>query len=172
MYSNLPELTRYFPVGLFPLSSQWIEEVRWGRTTPYSREPAQQACFPLHDSGSKRFGVVELTPTFPVGLPPLSSQWCQEVRCGRTATSSLEPALQASFPRQHSGSRGFGVVEPPRSHSNLPVGLLPHSSQWLKEIRWGRTAPNHSNLPCRPASPFVTAIRGGSVYSNLPEPSL
>ena len=69
--------------------------------------------------------------------------------CGRTATSSLEPALhsldpslQASFPLHHSGSSWFGVVEPPRTHSNLP---------------------------CRPVSPFVTVVRGGSVGSNYPK---
>ena len=27
----------------------------------------------------------------------------------------------------------------------------------------------HSNLPCRPASPFITVVRGGSVWSNRPE---
>ena len=34
VYSNLPERTRFFPVGLFPHSSPWFEEVRWGRTAP------------------------------------------------------------------------------------------------------------------------------------------
>ena len=40
------------------------------------------------------------------------------------------------YPLYHSGSRRFGVVEPP----------------WT-----------HSKLPCRPASPFITVVRGGSI---------
>ena len=36
VWSNRPELTRTFPVSLFPHLSQWFEEVRWGRTTPNS----------------------------------------------------------------------------------------------------------------------------------------
>ena len=63
-------------------------------------------------------------------------------RCSRTSSNSLQTALQASFPLHHSGLRRFGVVEPPRTRSKLP---------------------------CGPASPFVTLIRGGSVYSNLPK---
>ena len=82
------------------------------------------------------------TPTFPVGLFPPSSQCFEEVRCIRTSPNSSEPSLYACSPLCHSGSRRFGEVEPP--------GTL-------------------SNQPCRPASPFVTVVRGGSVYSNLPE---
>jgi len=52
---------------------------------------------------------------------------------------------------------------------NFPSGQLSPSSQWFKWVRCGRTAPNSLNLPCRPASRFVTVIRGGSVYSNLPK---
>ena len=59
-----------------------------------------------------------------------------------TSPNSLQTALQASFPLLNSGSSGFGVVEPPRTHSNLP---------------------------CRPASPFVTVVQGGSVGSNYPK---
>ena len=49
------------------------------------------------------------------------------------------------FLLQHSGSRRFGVVEPLQTNSNLP---------------------------CRPASPFVTVVRGGSVgltYRHQPD---
>ena len=54
----------------------------------------------------------------------------------------LQTTLEAHFTLHHSGLRRFGEVEPHQTHSNLP---------------------------CRPASPFVTVIRGGSVYSNLPK---
>ena len=63
-----------------------------------------------------------------------SSRGFKEVRCSRTSPNTLATALQASFPLHHSSSRGFGVVEPPRIHSNLP---------------------------CRPASPFITVVLGG-----------
>jgi len=86
----------------------------------------------------------KLTRTFPVRLLPPTSQWFEEVRCSRTSSNSLQTALQASFPLRHSGSRKFGRVEPPQTHSNLPcwpalnlpkltrsfpVGLLPPTSQ-------------------------------------------
>ena len=78
------------------------------------------------------------TRTFPVGLLPPTAQWFEEVRCSRTFPNSLQTALEARFTLQHSGSRRFGEVEPHQTHSNLP---------------------------CRPASPFVTVFRGGSVQS-------
>jgi len=145
--SNPFELTPNCTSGQLPpsSSSQWFEGVRCGRTVP------------------------KLTRTFPVGMLPPTSQWFGEVRCSRTSSNSLQTALQASFPLHHSGSKGFGVVEPPRTQSNLPCKAcipLHHSSS----RRFGVFEPpqTHSNLPCGPASPFVTVIRGGSVYSNLP----
>ena len=89
--------------------------------------------------GSVRSNRSELTRTSPEGLLPPTSQWLEDVRCSRTFPNSLQTALEACFPFHHSGSRRFYVVEPPRTHS------------------------------CRPASPFVTVIQGGSVYLNLPE---
>ena len=47
------------------------------------------------------------------------------------------------YPLYHSGSRRFGLVEPP----------------WT-----------HSKLPCRPASSFITVVRGGSI--GLPRTTL
>ena len=61
----------------------------------------------------------------------------------------------------------------------LPAPLLPLSQvptaayrspkcpQWV--CACGRTARTHSNLPCRPSSPSITVVRGGSVWSNGPE---
>ena len=109
VWTNRPKLSRTCPVGLLTPSSQWFGEV------PSNRP--------------------ELSRTCPVGLLLPSSQWFGEVRCVRTTPNSLEPALSARFPLHHSGSGRFGVVEPPRTHSNLP---------------------------CRPASPFITVVRGGS----------
>ena len=115
--------------------------------------------------GSVGSNYPKLTPTFPVGLFSPLLQCFEKVRCIRTSPNSLEPNSQleplnirstvilwrkvdialALFRDQldirHSGSRRFGGVEPPQTHSNVP---------------------------CRPVSPFVTVIRGGSVYSNLP----
>ena len=91
----------------------------------------------------------ELTRTFPVGLLPHLSQWFEEVRCSRTTPTLLEPSLSACLPFRHSGPRRFGVVDLPRAHSNLPF--------------------THSTLPFRPASPFSTVVRVGSVWSNRPE---
>jgi len=85
------------------------------------------------------------TRIFLVGQLPPTSQWFEEVQCSRTSSNSLKTALPASFPLHHSGSRRFGELEPPRTRSNLP---------------------------CGPASPFVTVIRGGSVHSNLPKLTL
>ena len=71
-----------------------------------------------------------------------SLQCFGEVRCLRTSPNSLEPSLYACIPLRHSGSRRFGEVDPPQTHSNLP---------------------------CRPASPYITVVREGSVQLNLPE---
>ena len=73
------------------------------------------------------------SPSSPAG------KWFEGVWCGRTTTYSLEPAQQACFPVHESGSKRFGVVEPLQAYSNLP---------------------------CRPASPFVTVVLGGSVWLN------
>ena len=73
----------------------------------------------------------KLTRTFPVGLLPPTSQWFEDVRCSRTFPNSLQTALEARLTLQHTGSRRFGEVEPHQTHSNLP---------------------------CRPASPFVTVL--------------
>ena len=62
--SNHPELTRNCPIGLPPNASHWFVEVQCGRTTPNSLETALQACFPLHHSGSRRFGTVEPPRTY------------------------------------------------------------------------------------------------------------
>ena len=40
VWSNHPELIRNSPVGLFPLATQWFEEVWCGRTTLNSLETA------------------------------------------------------------------------------------------------------------------------------------
>jgi len=86
--------------------------------------------------------LLKLTPNCPSGQLPPSSQWFKGVRCGRTAPNSIQPSLQACFPLHHSSSRRFGVFEPPQTHSNLP---------------------------CRPASPYITVVRRGSVRLNLLE---
>ena len=97
----------------------------------------------------------ELTQTFPVGLFPPTSQWIKDVRCSQTFPNSLQTALKARFTLHHSGSRRFGEVEPNQTHSNLPCEVEPPQT--------------HSNLPCRPASPYITVVRGCSVQANLPE---
>ena len=73
----------------------------------------------------------------------------------------------------HSGSRRFGVVEPPRTHSNLPcrpaspfITLVRCGSRRFGTVEPPRT---HSQLPFRPASPFITVVRGGLVWLNHPE---
>ena len=145
MQVNLPELTPNCPSGQLPPSSQWFEGVWCGRTAPLSLEPSCRPASPFvpvvaGDSvGSNR---PKLTPTFPVGLLPPSLQRIEEVRCLRTSPNSLEPFLYAFIPLRHSGSRRFGEVEPPQTHSTLP---------------------------CRPAAPYITVVRGGSVQLNLPE---
>ena len=74
-------------VGLLFQEAKWLEEV-W--CTPNSLQIALSACFPLHLSGSRRFGVVkpsnhpELTRNCLVGLLTHASQWFEEVRWGRT----------------------------------------------------------------------------------------
>ena len=92
--------------------------------------------------GSVSSNHSKLTQTFPAGLLPPTSQWFEDVRCGRTIQNSLEPSLYACIPLRHSGSRRFGEVEPPQTHSNLP---------------------------CRRAFPYITVVREGSVQLNLPE---
>ena len=111
----------------------------------------------------------ELTGTCPVGQLPPASQWFGEVRCVRTTPNSLEPALSARFPLHHSGSGRFGMVEPPQTQSNLPC--RPASPFITYSRRFGVVEPprTQSNLPCRPASPFITVLREGSVCSNRSE---
>ena len=62
------------------------------------------------------------------------------------------------------------MVEPPRTHSNLPCrpASFVYNSGWMRfcVVEPPRT---HPNLPCRPASLFITAVGGGSVWSNLLE---
>ena len=90
--SNHPELTRTFPVVLFATSSQWFKEVQCGQTTPNSLDLPCSPTSPLITvvrGGSVWSNRPELTRTLRVGLITLSSQWFR-----------------------------FGVVEPPRTHSN------------------------------------------------------
>ena len=54
----------------------------------------------------------------------------------------LEPSLYACMPLRHGGSKRFGEVEMPQTHMNLP---------------------------CRPASPYITVVRGDSVQLNVPK---
>ena len=111
----------------------------------------------------------EPTGTCPVGPLPPASQWFGEVRCVRTTLNSLEPALSARFPLHHSGSGRFGMVEPPQTQSNLPCRPASPFITCLR--RFGVVEPprTQSNLPCRPASPFITVLREGSVCSNRSE---
>ena len=62
-------------------------------------------------------------------------------------------------------SQSFEEVQCCRT--SRPIGLLPNASQ----LRFGVVKPprTHSKLPCRPASPCITVVRGGSVRSNHPE---
>ena len=113
----------------------------FNRLYTYSNRPASPYITVVRE-GSVQLNLPELTPNCPSDQLPPSSQWFEEIRCGRTTPNSLETALWACFPIRHSGSRRFGEVELP---------------------------PSHSNLPCRPASPFVTVVRGGSVWSNHPK---
>ena len=130
----------------------------------------------------------------PVGMLPTSSQWFEEVRCGRTTPNSLEPV--GLLPLQQSGSRRFGVVEPPRTHSKLLcrpyspyITVVRGGSVWSNRPELTRTCPacfplhhsgsrrfgvvephrTHSKLHCRPASPCITVVRGVSVLSNHPK---
>ena len=107
---------------------------------------------------SHEFGVVRLYRTF---SNYISSG---DTRC---AGCNMHWFGEACFPLHHSGSRRFGVVEPPRTHSKLPC--RPASSSRFEEVRCGRTTPNSLELTCRPASPCITVVRGGSVWSNLPK---
>ena len=116
VYSNLLKLTRTFPAALLPPS--------------------------VIRGGSVYLNLPKLTRTFPVALLPPTSQWFEDVRCTQTSPNSLETSLYACIPLRHSGSRWFGEVKPPQTHSNFP---------------------------CRPASPYITVVWGGSVWSNHPE---
>ena len=73
------------------------------------------------------------------------------------------------FPLHHSGSGRFGMVEPPQTQSNLPCRPASPFITCLR--RFGVVEPprTQSNLPCRPASPFITVLREGSVCSNRSE---
>ena len=71
MGSNLPELTRPFPVSLLPPSSQGFEEVRCGSTAPTL--PCSPA-FPFFTVLRGGSNLPKLTRTFPVALLPPSSQ--------------------------------------------------------------------------------------------------
>ena len=127
------------------------------------------ACFPVRHSGSGRFGMVEpprthsklpcrpaspsitvvrcgrtSTNSLETDLLPPSSQWFGKVRCSRNSPNSLRTACRPPSPCI-SGSGRFGVVEPPRTHSNLP---------------------------CRPPSPCITVVRCGRNALNLLEPAL
>ena len=84
----------------------------------------------------------KLAQTFPEGLLPPTSQWIKDVWCSRTFPNSLQTALEARFTLHHSGLRRFSEVEPHQTYLNLP---------------------------CRPASPYIAVVRGGSVQLNLPE---
>ena len=53
------------------------------------------------------------------------------------------------------------MVELPRTHSNLPC--RPASNFITAVGGVVELFRTHSNLPCRPASLFITAVRGGSV---------
>ena len=86
--------------------------------------------------GSVQLNLPELTSNCPSDQLPHSSQWFEEVQSGRTTQNCLKTCPVVLLHLQESGSRRFGVVEPPRTHSNLPS---------------------------RPASPFVTVVRRGSV---------
>ena len=178
-------------------AGKWFEEVWCGRTTPYSFKPAQQACFPLHDSGSKRLGIVEPPPTHS-NLPcSRASPFFIVIRGGSVYSNlpnSLEPSLYACISLRHSGSGWFGEFEPLQTHSNLPcrpaspyITVVRGGSVWSNHPELIRTFPvclhppssqwfgeveppqTHSNLPCRPASPYITVVREGSVQLNLPE---
>ena len=89
-----------------------------------------------------RLNHPELTRNCPVGLLRRESQWFVEVWSGLTTLRSLETAFEASLPLHHGSSRVLCAVEPPRTHSKLP---------------------------CRPASPCITVVRGGLVLSNHPK---
>ena len=114
MWSNHPE---HRPVGLLPQEAKWLEEVWCGRTTPNSLETALSARFPLHQSGSRRFGVVK-----PSNHPELTRN-----------------CLVGLLPMHHSGSMRFGGVQQPQTHSQLPYRPASPASQ---EVRCGRTTLN------------------------------
>ena len=53
----------------------------------------------------------------------------------------------------------------PELTRTFPIRLLFPSSQWFGVVKLPRT---HSNLSCTPSVPFITVVRGGSVWSNYP----
>ena len=110
----------------------------------YSNLPCKLAS-PYITVVRREFGAIEPPQTHSKLLFTQASPFItmvEMVRCGRTTPNSFQPPLWACFPLCHSDSRRFGVFKPHQTHSNLP---------------------------CRPTSPFVTVIRGGSMYSNLPK---
>ena len=40
------------------------------------------------------------------------------------------------FPQSNWGSSWFEGTEPPRTHGNLTVGLVPAVKQWFEQVRW------------------------------------
>ena len=72
----------------------------------------------------------------PVGLLPQEQKWLEDVWCGRTTLNSLETAFYLT---QKSGSRRLGLVEPPRTHWNLPRWP---PSPFITEVWCGRTTLN------------------------------
>ena len=77
-----PKLTPTFSVGLLPPLSQWFKEVRCIRTSLNSNLPCMPASplVTVVQGGSVRSNCPKLTPTFPVGLLPRTSQWFEKVR--------------------------------------------------------------------------------------------
>ena len=61
------------------------------------------------------------------------------------------------------------MVEPPRTHSNLPCRPASLLITAVGGGRCGRTSSNSLEPSCRPASLFITAVGGGSVWSNFLE---
>ena len=139
MLSNHPKLTRTCPVGLLPSSNHCGRQVRVRRKQAY-REGFRPWC----ELGAccVHSNHPELMRNCPVGLLRHESQWFIDVRSGLTTPSSLETAFEASLPLHHSGSRVLCAIEPPKTHSKLP---------------------------CRPASPCITVVRGCCVLSNHPK---
>ena len=67
----------------------------------------------------------------------------------------------------YTSSGWFDCAEPSPTTSLQGIqGAICTSWMRFKHIEPHRT---QSNLPCRPAYPFITVVRGGSVWSNRPE---